>query len=85
MNELDFYKFANENDLDWRGDNLIMWIYPSDIPKLVELIGYECLSEGGLPVTICVTGQVAIEANVICEWFDIEPERIHPTKEKGWE
>ncbi|CAH1205747.1 hypothetical protein PAECIP111893_02408 [Paenibacillus plantiphilus] len=78
MNELDFYKFANENELDWRGDKLIMWIYPSDIPELVELIGYNALSEDGLPCVICGLGQVAIEANVICEWFDIDPERIHP-------
>ena len=78
MNELDLYKFCNENELDWRGDKLVMWIYPSDIEDLVNLIGYNALSEGGLEARILGTGHVAIELNDICEWFDIDPERIYP-------
>ena len=76
MNELDLYKFCNENEMDWRGDKLIVWIYPSDIEDLVKLIGYEALSEGGLEAHILGTGQIAIDVTIVCDWFDIDPERI---------
>jgi hypothetical protein len=83
MTELDLYKFCNENEMDWRGEKLIMWIYPSDIQELVDLIGYQSLSEGGLEVVICGTGQIAMEVNEICEWFDIDPERIYAKEESA--
>lgn len=76
MTELDLYKFVQNKELDWRGDKLILWVDHSDLEEFTELIGYGALSEGGLEVTLLHGGTIGVELNELCEWFDIEPERI---------
>lgn len=76
MSELDLYKFVQDKEMDWRGDTLVLWLYPSDLQEFANLIGDNVLSEGGLEVRLLTGGMVGIEMNEVCEWFDIEPERI---------
>lgn len=76
MSELDLYKFVQDKEMDWRGEKLIMWLYYYDLKDFAELIGDDALSEGGLEVSLLQAGMIGVELNEVCEWFDIEPERI---------
>jgi len=76
MTELDLYKFVSEQETAWRGDKLIMWLYPSDLTEFAELLGGNYLSEGGVEVTLLTGGMIGVELNDICEDFDIVPEQI---------
>ncbi|WMT42826.1 hypothetical protein RE628_11365 [Paenibacillus sp. D2_2] len=76
MTELDLYKFVSEQEREWRGDKLIMWLYPSDLTEFANLLGGNYLSEGGTEVRLLTGGMIGVELNEICEDFDIDPERI---------
>ncbi|MNH44208.1 hypothetical protein D3C79_1063010 [compost metagenome] len=76
MSELDLYKFSQDKEMDWRGDKLIMWFDHYDLKDFAELIGDDALSDGGLEIILLQGGMIAVELNDVCEWFDIEPERI---------
>lgn len=81
MTELDLYRFCEDKEMDWRGEKLIMWIYPCDVQSFADLLGDECLSEEGYSLNLRPGGCVAVDLMDVCEWFDIEPERIHPKEE----
>lgn len=76
MNELDLYKFLTDCtlEIDWRGEELVAWIYPFHIQKFAEMCG-NYLSTGE-KVVLFEDGIVAIDLVPICEHFDIDPERI---------
>jgi hypothetical protein len=75
MTELELYKFCENKEMDWRGEELVLWINFYDIKEFTDLIGYDYFSEGGYDVNLqydCI----ALDLVPICECFDIEPENI---------
>ena len=76
MTELDLYKFCEEQEMDWRGDELILWIHSYDLKEFTDLVGGDYFSEGNVEVALLSHGVIAIEMNDLCEHFDIDPERI---------
>jgi len=74
---LQLYKFIYENELeiDWRGDELVLWIEFYYIEEFTELIGEYYLSEGGIEVNLRHDG-IALDIVDLCEYFDIDPEDI---------
>lgn len=80
MSELELYKFCQHKELDWRGNELILWIDFNDIGEFTDLIGYDHFCEGGMEVTLLHTC-IAFDLVDICESYDIEPTNIFPKKE----
>lgn len=78
MTELELYKFVQGKAIDWRGDNLILWIYPHYLAEFAKMLGYNYLCEGDVQVTLLHDGLIAVELNDICECFEIEPTNILP-------
>lgn len=76
MTELDLYKFVQDKEIDWRGDKLILWIYPSDLAEFTQLCGYTTFDDGGPEVQLQMHGVVALDLVEICEHHGIEPENI---------
>lgn len=80
MNELDLYKFLEDISMDWRGEELIIWIPFWKIETFTKMVGYDYFSESGHDVNLqheCI----ALDLVPICEYFDIEPERMLEKKE----
>lgn len=77
ITELEFYKFCNQQELDWRSGKLIMWIEPEDLKELSQLLGDNYLCEEGLNINLRNGGTLALELNEICKDFNIEPEDIY--------
>lgn len=75
MTELELYKFCEDKEIDWRGDELVIWLYFWDLEEFTELIGEDFFSEGGLDVNLQYK-QVAFDLVPICESWDIEPTNI---------
>jgi hypothetical protein len=75
MNELDLYKFCQDKELDWHGEELILWVCFYDLKEFADLLGYNYLSEGGMGVTL-LSDCIALAINDLCEDSDIDPERI---------
>lgn len=76
MTELELYKFCQDKEIDWRGDELIFWIEPYDLKEFADLLGIDYLCEGGLDVCLLTEGTIAVELNDIGSFFDIELEHI---------
>ena len=43
MTELELYKFIEDNnvEIDWRGEQLVIWLHHMDLKDFCELIRYE--------------------------------------------
>lgn len=78
MTDLQLYKFIKENEveIDWRGDELVIWLHPYDIKDFVELVGDNYITDGEVRGMIVSCGYIAIDIAPICEDFDIEPTDI---------
>lgn len=76
MTELELYKFCQEKEIRWHGDDLLLWVDPEDIGSFAELVGDGTFDDGGLEVTMVGGGTVCIKLNDICEWSGIEEENI---------
>ncbi|WP_034757756.1 hypothetical protein [Rossellomorea vietnamensis] len=77
MTELDLYKFAQTQEIDWRGEKLYIWIRFCDLAEFTGMIGYDQFSEGGEEVSLqhdCI----CVDIVDICESYGIEPENIFP-------
>lgn len=83
MEELDLYQFLKNNGVEMRWDiideNAILaaWIPAyilSDFSKMIETL----LQDGGINSHLCSGGFVWVNLGEICEYYSIEPERIHP-------
>lgn len=76
MDELDLYKFLTEctQEIDWRGEELVAWIYPFHIQKFAKMCGNYL--DTGEKVVLLEDGIVAVDLVPICEYFGIVPERI---------
>ena len=77
MSELDLYKFIHDNklEIDWRMDELILWVDFDRLYEFTELIGYNYMADGGINVNLQSTG-IALNIVNLCEYFGIEPENI---------
>jgi hypothetical protein len=78
MNELDLYRFVQGKELDWCGNELIIWIEPTELKEFTDLISDDYFCEGSIEVTLLSRGVVALDLNDICDCFDIDVQRIHP-------
>jgi hypothetical protein len=55
MTTTELYKFITETASDYRFDEdgmMLVWIYHDDISEFTELLGYNCLDEGGFDVRL---------------------------------
>ena len=82
MTELDFYKWVNENNPEYRWstngnkDDVILWINFWQIKYFMELLSSPGLfDEGGIEVRLQETA-IAIWASDILDYFGIELEKI---------
>lgn len=76
MTELELYKFAQDKEIDWRGDKLMLWLSPHQIHEFIEVEGDIITDDGGCEVTLIMGGDICIELNDICEIHEINPENI---------
>jgi len=76
MTELALYRFIEEteSEIEWRKDELIIWIHLMDILKFIKLI-HAFMSSGGFEVSLQSTC-IALDLVEICDYFDIDPESI---------
>ncbi len=79
MNELDLYKFIQENSIEMRWDDEVLstWVPPYHIPEFTRLI-YSALSDGGIDVRLLQGGYIWLDLVPFCDRYDINPERICP-------
>ena len=83
MNELDLYKFLEEKaaQLEWWGkdgknEELIVWIPLFHIEEFIKLLGNQYLNlESGMEARL-QNDYIVFDLVPICEYFDIELERI---------
>lgn len=87
MNELDLYKFLEENNVEtqWQNDekgvfNLAIWVPHYALKKFCEMLGANAFDDGGIAdVDLCQDASVYIgNFDEICDFFGIDPERIAP-------
>jgi len=79
MSELELYKFLNENSIEhhWEREEkeLIAWIPFCWLQEFAELIGGNCLSDGGLMVNL-QNNYIALDLVPVAEYHEIELENI---------
>lgn len=77
MTELELYKFINDNsiEIDWRGENLYVWIPFYRLEEFTELLGCDNFAEGGEDVYLqydCI----CIDLVDVCDRYDIDHNNI---------
>ncbi len=77
MTALQLYKFINKNSvaIDWREEELVIWIPFIHLEEFVNLLGSSYLSDGGTDINL-QNNCVALDIVPLCEYFDIEPNEI---------
>lgn len=75
MNEFKLYKFIRDRAMQcsWEGEQLLLWIIPSDIETFAEMIDREDADDGGLIVQLRRDGTLLIELDELLDEYDIEP------------
>lgn len=76
MTELDLYKYCQDKEMSWEGEELVIWIGFHDLEEFVKLIGYSLIADdGGLQVHLqeCC---IVLDLVEICEHHDIDPNNI---------
>ena len=76
MTELQLYKFIKESgsEVEWRGEELVVWVDLLSVNELTDLIG-DYLHDGGIYVNLQLN-RIAFDIVPICEYNEIEPENI---------
>lgn len=77
MTELMLYRYIEKEklEIDWRGDELILWLDYYSAREFAEMI-HLYLSDGGANVNM-QQSCIAFDIVPICEFYDIEPENVH--------
>lgn len=75
MNELDLYKFCQDKEMDWREDELVIWVSFDEVHTFTEMIGDNYISDGGIESNLQMHN-IAFDLVPICGYFGIDPERI---------
>lgn len=75
MTELELHNFIDENDIsvDWRGEQLFIWIPYYDIDDFIKLIKPKFEFE---PIATLQESDICIDLVPICEHYDINSENI---------
>lgn len=85
MNELDLYKFLENNNVEthWVNDggpewHLAAWIPHHALKEFCNMLGAYAFDDGGIAdVMLCSDASIYIgNFDEICDWFGIDPERI---------
>lgn len=78
MTELDLYKFINDNriEIDWRGNNLYIWLEYYELESFCKLLDRCDADDGGLDCTLQNAGFVVLDLVPICEEYGIDPNNI---------
>lgn len=76
MTELDLYRFCQNKEMAWRDGCIIMWLQPVDLDEFAKLLGNGFLCDEGLDLNLRPNGNIALELNEICEWFNIDIVRL---------
>lgn len=85
MNELDLYKFLENNNVEtnWFNDggqelHLAAWIPYYALKEFCNMLGASTFDDGGIvDVMLCSDASIYIgNLDEICDWFGIDPERI---------
>jgi len=78
MTELELYKFIEESGSEtyiYDGDKAIIWVAHCWVTEFADMIGYGMLDMGGIEVRL-QESVIAVEMNDICEYHDIEVEKV---------
>lgn len=75
MTALTLFKFLQDVERDWRGDELVAWIEPYRLKEFTDMMPYSFF-DSHVECSLCFDGSVAIDLVPICEYFDIEPTDI---------
>jgi hypothetical protein len=84
MAELGLFKFLQDTEVRWVKDEtgtfmLLAWIPFYELQEFVNLIDGYILNNFGIGITCNLQWKcVFIDLTPICEYFDIDPERIRP-------
>ena len=85
MNELDLYKFLENNNIETHWVNgggpewhLAAWIPHYALKEFCDMLGPSAFNDGGIAdVMLCSDASIYIgNFDEICDWFGIDPERI---------
>lgn len=80
MNKERLIEFIEDTstELDWRDDELVVWIHHLDIKEFCEMVGKGYFDEGGCNVNLQygIGCYIALDLVPICECFEIEPSEI---------
>jgi hypothetical protein len=68
-------EFCKDKEIDWRGEELVIWIDFHDLKDFTDIVGHSYLSEGGHDANL-QKEQVALDLVPICEYLEIEPTEI---------
>lgn len=79
MNELDLFRFLNEDNLEfrWVDDMLLVWIDNWCLKDFTTMVK-SSLDDGGVECRLQTGGVVCVDIAPICEYYGIDPERILP-------
>jgi len=81
MTERELSAFVRDKEIEWRGESLILWLHPYELPNFAELLGGNYLDSGGMEVSLLSNGVIALDIVDICNDFGIEPANILKTEE----
>lgn len=78
MTELELYEFIKDGELkiDWRGEELILWVDFWSLKYFTKIIRMN-LDDGGYDVNL-QENCIVLNIVPICEYWRIEPENILP-------
>lgn len=78
MTELELYKFINENqiEIDWRGNELLVWIEHYQLEEFCNLLDRCDADDGGLNCYLQNGGVVVLDLVPVCEEYEIDPNNI---------
>jgi hypothetical protein len=75
LTELELYKFCQNKEMDWRDEELVIWLNFYDLDEFTKLIGYDYFSDGGIEANFQYDN-LAFDLVPICEYWGIEPTHI---------
>lgn len=65
--ELD--NFIEGKEVEWRGEELVMYLEPEDLPEFAEALGNDFLADDGLTVILSQDAKVVVVLNdIFNEW-----------------
>lgn len=78
--ELEVYKFCEDKEMEWNGEELTIWINFDDLEEFTNILSYDYMCDGGISVML-QKDCVAFNLVHVLEYLDIEPTDIFGKEE----